>query len=334
MTEPENTDKTVSAYSPFPIQGHRGDEVDLLEYWRVIWRGRLFILLFVTLSVLASLAISYFVLEETYQSTATLIPIKDESSSLGKLNGLIGNLPLPISIPGQGKNNIMTFLDSRTLKERLITKYDMLPVLYPDLWDSGKKQWLVSAPEKKPTLVTALQEEKIEDFYSSRQDPKNELITIDWEGRDPGYCARMVNHVIAELTFFLENEYDSNAKREREFVEKQLEKTTAELEYWERQIPDEKLTLSKISRERITAQTVYTELRKQLELAKISEARKLESFKVLDKPFIPEKPFQPKKLLIVALTAFCSTFIALFLVFFHNFLRTARQREASTPDFS
>ncbi len=134
----------------------------------------------------------------------------------------------------------------------------------------------------------------------------------------------MLERIIKELTFFLENEYDSNAKREREFVEEQLAAITKELEYWERQVPSEKLTLSKITREQFVSQTVYTELRKQLELAKISEAKELETFKVLDKPYMPEKPFKPNKRLIVVLSFVTSFFIALFGVFFLNFIRNLR----------
>lgn len=334
MTDPKTEEKIVYAYPPFPMQDYQDDEINLLDLWRVIWKGKWFIILFVTICTLASILVSFFVLEKTYKSSTTLIPIKQESSSLGNLSGLIGNLPLPISLPGQGTSNIMSFLESRTLKERLITKYDMLPILYKDLWDAENKQWLTETPEDKPTLIKALQGNKLDEFYSSSQDTKTELITVGWEGKNPEYCARMATNVITELTFFLENEYDSNAKHEREFIEKQLEITTAELDHWERQVPSDTLTLSKINRERLTAQNVYMELRKQLELSKITEAKELETFKTLDKPFIPEEPFKPKKPLIVALSFVCSGFIALFIVFFHNFLQNVRKQEISNQDIS
>ncbi|MFC1844726.1 GNVR domain-containing protein, partial [Thermodesulfobacteriota bacterium] len=111
-----------------------------------------------------------------------------------------------------------------------------------------------------------------------------------------------------------------------------LIKKTEELEYWERQVPSEKLTLSKITRERLASQTVYTELRKQLELAKISEAKELETFKVLDKPFVPERPFKPKKRIIVALTFVTSFFFALFGVFFLNFIRNLKKDEITVAE--
>ena len=84
----------------------------------------------------------------------------------------------------------------------------------------------------------------------------------------------MLDRTVKELRYFLENEYESDAKRERVFVENQLNKAEKELEYWEKQVPSDKLTLSKIQRERFASQTVYTELRKQLELSKISEVKR------------------------------------------------------------
>ncbi len=334
MTEPKTDEKIVYAYPPFPMQEFQEDEIDLLDLWRVIWKGKWFIILFVSLCTLASIFISFFVLEKTYESTTTLIPIKQENSSLGNLSGLLGSLPLPISLPGQGTSNIMSFLESRTLKERLIIKQNLLPILYEDIWDLDNKKWLVDEPEDTPTVIKAIQGKKLDDFYLVSQDKKTELITLGWSGKDPQFTAEMTEKIIEELNFYLENEYDSNAKREREFIEKQVERSSSELEHWERQVPGDKLTLSKITRERFAAQTVYTELRKQFELAKIAEAKELETFTILDKPFIPEKPFKPKKLLIVALTLVCSGFIALFLVFFHNFLRNARQQEISTQALS
>jgi uncharacterized protein involved in exopolysaccharide biosynthesis len=322
----------VYAYPPFPLGEGGEDEIDLIELWKVIWAGKIFIISFVVFCTLVAGLVSFFFLPKMYQSTATLIPVKQEKSSLGSLGGLLGNLPIPIAIPGQGTGNIMSFLESRTLKERLLTKYNLLPVIYADLWNAEKKKWNIDDPEEKPTVIKALQGNLLDDIFSVNQDKKTELINISWAGEDPAFCSLMLERVVRELTFFLENEYVSDAKREREFIEGQLAAATEELEYWERQVPSEKLTLSKITRERLASQTVYTELRKQLELAKISEAKELETFKVLDKPFVPEKPFKPKKSLIVALTFVASLFIALFGIFFLNFIRNLKKNEPSVAE--
>jgi len=322
----------VYAYPPFPVGESREDEIDLIELWRVVWAGKLFIIAFVVFCTLVAGVVSFVFLPEIYKSTATLIPAKQEKSSLGSLGGLIGNLALPISLPGQGSSNIMSFLESRTLKERLITKYNLLPVLYSDLWNPETKKWAVDAPEDIPTLIKALQAEILDDFFSVSQDKKNDLINLSWSGEEPAFCALMLERVIMELTFFLENEYVSDARREREFVEGQLVSAKEDLEYWDRQIPSEKLKLSEITRERLTSQTIYTELRKQLELAKINEAKRLDTFEVLDHPFVPEKPYKPRKGLIVALTFVSSAFIALFGVFFLNFIRNQKKNETPVAE--
>ncbi len=303
------------------------DEIDLLDLWRVLWSGRWLVAGITILATAAAVLVSLYLLPVTYRSEAVLAPVEKEGGGMGALSGLVGSLPLPISLSGGGKSeSILAFLNSRTLRQRLIEKYDLLPLLYPGLWDPERKAWKVEDPEEAPTVVKALQSKALDSLFSVSQDKKTGLVTLAWEGEDPAWCADMLRRVIGELRFFLDNEYVTDARREREFVEKQLAKATAELEYWERQVPSEELTLAKISRERLAAQTVYTELRKQLELAKISEARENVTFKVLDPPFVPERKYKPKRTLIVALTAMTSLFLAVFLVFARHAVRNARQR--------
>jgi len=292
------------------------DEIDLLQLWRVIWKAKVFILGFSIAATLAAVFISFYVLPETYKSEAVLLPTESESGGLGALAGLAGSLPFPISLPSGGKSDkILSFLQSRNLKQRLIEKYELLPRYYAKKWDEEKKAWKSDDPKSRPTVVKALQNNLLSKAYSIRQDKKSNLITVSWEDAEPAFTARMLNRVIAELNYYLDNEFEFDAKREREFVETQLTKATNELEYWEKQVPNQKLTLGTIQRERLAAQTVYTELRKQLELAKINEAKELVRFKVLDPPFVPEKKFKPKRSWICVLTLMASLFASVLLVF-------------------
>ena len=322
----------IYAYPPSSVSESREDEIDLIELWQIVWAGKIFIISFVIFWTIIAGIVSFIFLPKEYKSSATLIPAKQEKSSLGSLGGLIGNLPLPIALPGQGSSNIMSFLESRTLKERLISKYNLLPVLYPNLWNQETKKWEVDAPKAKPSVIKALQSGILDNYFSVNQDNKTELINMSWSGEEAAFCSLMLERIIKELNFFLENEYVSDARREREFVEEQLAKATEELEYWERQVPNEKLTLSKITRERLASQTIYTELRKQLELAKINEAKKLETFEILDMPYVPEKPYKPKKKLIIILTFIVSFFISLFGVFFLNFIRNLKKKETPVAE--
>ncbi len=301
------------------------DEIDLCELWRIIWQGKWLILGITLLFTLSAAAVSFFYLPVLYKSDAVLEPAGSQGSGLGNLAGLVQNLPFSVGLPQGGKaEKIMAFLQSRTLKERLIRKYDLLPVLYKDLWDEKAKAWKTDNPKDAPTVTRAIQEKKLDDIYLANQDKKNNLITLSWISEDPQFAALMLKRVISELQYYLNHDYESDAKRDRIFVEQQLSKAEKELEYWDRQVPTGTLTLAKITRERFAAQTVYAELRKQLELAKIAEAKGLISFKVLDPPFTPEKKYKPKRALICILTMLTSGFIAVFLVFFLHYIKSVR----------
>ena len=309
-------------YVPVPQMDQMGDddEIDLLELWNVIWKGKWFIMGFTLLCTLVAVYITLYVLPVTYKSDVVLQPTKMSSQS--GLSALAGNLPISIPFGGSGgKNaNIVSFLNSRTIKERLIEKYDLLPKLYPDIWDKKNKKWLINNPEKKPTLLQAA--EKIQ--YQINKNVKTGLITIAWIDEDPEFTKIMLQRIVKEVRYYLENEYESDAKREREFVENQLNKAEKELEYWEKLVPSDKLTLSKIQRERFASQTVYTELRKQLEVSKISEVKEIINFKILDQPFVPESRFKPKRSQICAFTIVVSGFLSILLLFFQQFVINLR----------
>ena len=263
-------------YVPVPQMDMEEDEIDLLELWNTIWKGKWFIMGFTLLCTLVAVYVTLFVLPVVYKSDVVLQPT--ETSSQSGLSALAANLPISIPLGGaEGKNaNIVSFLNSRTIKQRLIEKYDLLPKLFSDIWDKENKKWLVDAPEKKPTMLKAIL--NLKDRYQIDKDKKTELITISWMDEDPEFTKLMLDRTVKEVRYFLENEYESDAKRERVFVEKQLDKAEKELEHWERQVPSDQIALT-IERfpkfiglpERFASQTVYTELRKQLELSKISE---------------------------------------------------------------
>ena len=311
-------------YVPVPQIGQPvdDDEIDLLELWNVIWKGKWFIIGFTLLCTLAAVYITLYVLPETYKSDVVLQPT--ETSSQSGLSALAASLPISIPLGGSGNKNanIVSFLNSRTIKERLIEKYDLLPKLYSDIWDKQNQKWIIDDPKDQPTMLKAIT--NLKDRYKISKDQKTGLITISWIDEDPKFTQIMLQRIVKEVRYYLENEYESDAKREREFVENQLNKAEKELDHWEKQIPSDKLTLSKIQRERFASQTVYTELRKQLELSKISEVKEIISFKILDQPFVPEERFKPKRSQICILTIVVSGFLSVFLLFFHQFVINLR----------
>jgi len=315
----------VPAFSDFP-QRDESDEVDLRWFWEKIWQAKWFIACFAVACTLIAALISFFVLPVTYKSEAVLMPIESMNSDLSKL---ASSFPIPFNLPGgeEKSNSLLAFLKSRNLKERLIAKYELLPRLYKSLWNPVKKVWMVDDPKEIPTVISAIQSEALEDIYQVDQDKETNLISLSWTDEDPAFAAKMLEYIIFELQYFLDNEYETDAMREREFVEGQLAEATKDLEYWEQQVPSSNLNLATIQRELLAAQSVYTELRKQLELSKISEAKDLIRFKVLDKPYVPVEKYKPKRGVICVLTLVGSGMLAIFLVFGYQSAQKAKDEK-------
>lgn len=291
------------------------DKVDLLESWAIIWAARKFITLF-TLGVTLVAVVVVVLLPVTYRSQAVLTATTDSSSSMSKLNSFTGSLPFSLGLPSSDSSvqKLMDFLQSNNLKQRLLKKYDLLPRLYASDWDAVKKKWKVGEPQDQPSVIKAIQDEELKGIYFVSKSKDTELITISWVDEDPRFAATMLLNIVTELDHYLNYEYETDAKRERVFVEEQLEKARLELIQWEHQLPTATLTMSVISRELMVIQSIYQELRKQSELAKLQESKQLVSFKVLDSPFIPEIKFKPKRSLICAITFIVSGFLAIMIV--------------------
>ncbi len=312
-------------YVPIP-ESNQEDEINLLELWGIIWKGKWFIMGLTLISTLAAVFISLYVLPITYKSNAVLQPTETGNNSLSGLSSFVGSLPISMGLPGAGKsNNIINYLNSRTFKMKLIKDNNLLQRFYKDIWDEKNEKWMVQDPDAIPTVIGSLG--RLEGVFSVKQNSTTSLIIISWVDKDPEFTSTILTDVIEKLSYYLENEYESDAKKERLFIEAQLSKAEKELEHWEKQVPSQQLILSKIQRENLTAQTVYTELRKQLELAKISEVKEIVRFKVLDKPYIPEKRFKPKRKQICLLTMVASCFFSVFMVISINFFKTRLSRK-------
>lgn len=313
-------------YIPIPEQNPE-DEIDLLELWGIIWKGKWFIMGITLICTLASVYISLYVLPVIYQSNAVLQPTETGDNRLSGLSSLMGNLPISMGLSGSNdkSTNILNYLNSRTFKIRLINDNHLIQKFYKDIWDEKNKKWLVDDPDAIPSVLSCI--ERLQGVFSVDQDKKTALITLSWKDKDPEFTSTILADVIEKLSYYLENEYESDAKKERFFIEAQLDKAEKELNHWEKQVPSQQLTLSKIQREQLTAQTVYTELRKQLELAKISEVKEIVRFKVLDKPYIPEKRFKPKRKQICLVAMAASSFFSVFMVLFINFIKVGLNRK-------
>ncbi len=193
------------------------DEINLLDYWRVIRkRWKIIGVIFFTAVVVA--AVVSLLMTPIYQAKATLMPIESSGSQVSAALRSLGNLPFVGGmVPGGASGDKMiAVLKSRTVAEDVIHTLDLINVLFeePD-------------PEEPPTLQDTV---RALSGMTEITDDKKGLISIAVEHKDPQLVADIANQYTGALQRFLSENALSMAKRNRMFIEGQLEKVKDEMQ--------------------------------------------------------------------------------------------------------
>lgn len=197
------------------------DEISLEDLIRIFLKYRLTICLFTILATFIS-GVSTFFLSKTYRSEAVILPLAGPSASSGVASMLaqLGGIDIPGGGAGGGSTKLMTLLQSRAIAVKVIDRFDLLKVLYKDLWDQQNNRWNVESPEKIPTPVYAANAFFKRVTFSS--DKISTTITISVELEDPKLAANVANGIVEELEIFLNDNAFSQEKKHRLFIGDQL----------------------------------------------------------------------------------------------------------------
>ena len=176
------------------------DEIDLLDYWDVIWRRKKLIIGILFIFVLTTLIVS-LLHPRYYKATTTIIATGSEAGGLGSA---LSALPLAGALAGAAgiqtpADRVMVVLKSRTTAEAVIKRYDLLKVFNEGEWNSKKGDW--KDPENPPFMEDAV--EKLTSDITSFRKTKEGAVMVDVEWKDPRLAADIANYYIAALTGFL-----------------------------------------------------------------------------------------------------------------------------------
>ena len=296
-------------YYPYPYEPE--DEINLLDYFMVLWKHKWLI---IGMVLLAGLAAVFFSLRMTniYRSEATIIPRQEEKSatppSIAILRGL-GGMAEELAGLGSGGSldKFEVVLKSRYLSQRIVDKYKLMPRLFDEEWDSAKKAWLV---KPAPTFQDAY--DALMGMLTVSRDRKSDVMTIKFDNKDPQFAKEMADRYLTELSETLREETLKDAEENQRFLRKQLEQTSDVL-----------------MKEKISAM-----LAKEIEKEIFARAQTYYSFQVLDPPFAPDldKKVKPKRALICVLSVTVAFFMAVFLAFFLEYIHNVRTREVESKE--
>jgi uncharacterized protein involved in exopolysaccharide biosynthesis len=198
------------------MEMEREDEINLLDYWRVIRKRWRIIAGIFGISVVTAAIVSLF-MTPIYQAKTTIMPVE----SGGRLSGALQNLSsipfvgsmLP-GIGGASASKLVTVLNSRTLAEDIIQTSDLVKVIF-----GGKEG---KPPTLQDAAISLMGMIKVDDT-------KGGVISISVEYKDPKIAADIANHYTTVLQKFINKNTLSMAKKNRIFIENQLQKVKEEL---------------------------------------------------------------------------------------------------------
>jgi len=195
----------------------REDNINLLDYWRVIRRRwRIIAVMFLTAVITA--AVVSLLMTPIYQAKTTIMPLESSGGHVPAALRNLDSLPfvggLVPGIGGASANKLVSVLKSRTVAEEVIQALDLIKALFEGPQD------------EPPTLQDAVR--SLTGITEIKDDQKG-LISIAVEFKDPRIAADIANQYTAALQRFLTENALSMAKRNRIFIENQLEKVKGEL---------------------------------------------------------------------------------------------------------
>ena len=200
------------------MEMEREDEINLLDYWQVIRKRWRIIAGIFGVSVVTAAIVS-LLMTPIYQAKATIMPVE---SSGGRLSGALQNLSsIPFVggiLPGSGGTSatkLVAILNSRTLAEDIIQSFNLMKVIFE------------VKEEKPPTLQDAAR--SLMGMTKITDNKKDGVISISVEYKNPKIAADIANHYTTVLQKFLNENALSLTKRNRIFIEDQLQKVKEEL---------------------------------------------------------------------------------------------------------
>lgn len=201
------------------------DEIDLYELWLVLKkRKKLILSLFFLITTLT--AVISFMKTPIYKSETSVIPVSNSSSPLEDLADLAAVAGILIGSKGGDSAKIKAVLNSRTIKENIIRKLNLIPVLLDKL------------PKDRNPMNMAIETLENENIVSVSDDKKTGVIKISVEYKDPRLAQKIAQAYIDELQKIMNEKKLTVAKFNRIFLEKQLKEEEEKLKKLKQQLAE------------------------------------------------------------------------------------------------
>ena len=202
-----------------------------MDYWRVLLKRKKILIATVVGTTALSVLYALF-LPNIYRAKVTLMPSGGTTAGvgmlaqLGTIGGSLGSLIGGRAVTSSAVQ-LQTILASQTFAERIIRKKGWMKFFFKDQWDETVGDWRDKDPKKMPTIEMGI--EYLFSILFVEETQKQAVMEISVELQDPVFAAVVVNACVEELGIYLVENAFTASKRNRIFVENQLERNKVEL---------------------------------------------------------------------------------------------------------
>jgi uncharacterized protein involved in exopolysaccharide biosynthesis len=306
------------------------DEIDLMQFFITIWKGKWWVLSATAVSAVVALMVVLH-LPNQYTASTTLMPASTSStSSLSRLAGQFGSLAslAGISLGGQGEGDKVTaaieLLKSWGFQEQFVRDHHLeVPVFAVEGWDRQTNQLIVD-----PSIYDTRHSKWVRRYdvtqgqtaapggwelykeFSKRisisQDKKTNLITLNVEYYSPLLAKEWVGQLVADVNKHLQEQDRIEAEKSIRYLEDKMSQTG---------LTEMKSVFSRL----IEEQT------KNLMLARVSDEYVL---KTLSPAKMPEEKSSPNRDMIVLVATLCGGLLSVMSWMLWSMIESRRARLA------
>ena len=314
---------------------NQDEEISLIDLFAVLLRYKWMIIIVTCLSAVLALTISIIslvqspeksILPNEYTPYALMLINDPESSSglssmlsssgLGSLAGMAG-----VSTGTSNSGLALYFAGTNTFLDPIIEKFNLV------------ERYKI---EKFPKAETrdALKENLVASY-----DEDSGIFSISFTDKDPVFAADVVNYAVGLMeNMFLNLGIDKNVL-EKQNLEENIENSYQEMISLQKKIqslessvsygvssnvPSIILETSILKAELAAQESVYTQLKTQLELLKVSMASEKPVFQVVEKAEVPDRKSGPSRGMLCIIVTFAGGFISVFMAFLLNAIKNIK----------
>jgi len=287
------------------------DEIDLLEYWNVIWKKKKLIIGVSILAAILAAGIS-LLMPNIYRAEALLAPMGGEeskggiSSALGGLGGLASLAGVSLGGSSSVDENLAV-LKSREFIWDFVKTEKLMPILFADDWDADLNKWVKEDLENQPTLWDAWRMLVDKGMLGTSVDKDSGLVQLSIDWKDPELAALWVTKLVKRLNGHLREQAIIQSQEKLKYLNDELAKT-------------------KIEENRNALFSLISNEQKQAMLANTQQDF---AFRTIDAAVAPDKKIKPKRSIIVVLTMFVAAFLTIIFVFIQEGIRKRKEEEGA-----